>query len=42
MPLTMKILLTVGVYVALVLVLGLVLAATAQTAPAEHDAGDED
>jgi hypothetical protein len=42
MPLTMKILVTVGIYVALVVVLGLVLAATAQTAPADSDTGDED
>ncbi len=42
MPLTMKILLSIGAYVALVLVLGLVIATTAQPEPADPDEGDED
>ncbi len=42
MPLTMKILLSIGAYVALVLVLGLVIATTAHPEPVEPDANDED
>ncbi len=42
MPLSMKILLSIGAYIALVLVLGLVIATTAQPEPTEPDAGDED
>lgn len=42
MPPTMKILLWVAAYTALVVMLGLVIATSAVPEPAEQDLGDED
>jgi hypothetical protein len=42
MSLGMKIVLSIGAYVALVLVLGLVIATTAHPEPVEQEGGDED
>lgn len=42
MPPTMKILLWVAAYIALVVMLGLVIATTVVPEPAEQDLGDED